>query len=195
MKLSPAGFRMMKPTPVAFSFVRITWVVSTAPRRALDDAGAETRLVSPKQSRVKAWDFTQWGETFYVDTPLGQARPEDFDALLLPGGVINPDNLRVLPEAVAFVKAFFDSGKPVASICHGPWTVIGAGAARGRRVTSWPSLKTDLENAGATWVDEGVVVDQGLVTSRSPADIHAFNSAVITLFAGTRATSPEKAPG
>ncbi|SFB63691.1 protease I [Rhizobium sp. NFR07] len=161
-------------------------VEMTEPRKALDEAGAETRLVSPKDGQVKAWDFTDWGETFPVDVLLESARPEAFDALLLPGGVINPDNLRTLPEAVAFVRAFFDAGKPVASICHGPWTIIEAGAARGRRLTSWPSLRTDLRNAGAEWVDQEVVVDQGLVTSRKPDDIPAFNREVINLFASTR---------
>lgn len=158
----------------------------TDPRKALDEAGAETRLVSPKDGQVKAWNFTDWGETFPVDVLLESAQPEAFDALLLPGGVINPDNLRTLPEAAAFVKAFFDAGKPVASICHGPWTIIEAGAARGRRLTSWPSLRTDLQNAGAEWVDQEVVVDQGLVTSRKPDDIPAFNREVISLFSSTR---------
>jgi protease I len=165
-------------------------VEMTEPRKALDEAGAETRLVSPKDGQVKAWNFTEWGDTFPVDIPLGSARPEDFDALLLPGGVINPDALRMPPEAVAFAKAFFDAGRPVASICHGPWTIIEAGDARGRRLTSWPSLKTDLVNAGAEWVDQEAVVDRGLVTSRKPDDIPAFNAAVIELFAsaGGRAT-------
>ena len=157
-------------------------VEMTKPRKALDEAGAETQLVSPKNGQVKAWNFIEWGDSFPVDMPLDSVGPEDFDALLLPGGVINPDKLRTLPEAVAFVKAFFDAGKPVASICHGPWTIIEAGAARGRRLTSWPSLKTDLENAGAEWVDQQVVVDQGLVTSRKPDDITAFNQEVIKLF-------------
>ena len=164
-------------------------VEMTEPRKALDEAGAETWLVSPKDGQVKAWKFTEWGDTFPVDTHLDSARPEDFDAILLPGGVINPDQLRALPEAVAFVKAFFDTGKPVASICHGPWTIIEAGAARGRRLTSWPSLQTDLKNAGAEWVDQEVVVDQGLVTSRKPDDIPAFNPEVISLFAGARGRS------
>lgn len=164
-------------------------VEMTEPRKALHEAGAETRLASPKDGQVKAWNFTEWGDTFPVDMPLDSARPEDFDALLLPGGVINPDKLRTLLEAVAFVKAFFDAGKPVASICHGPWTIIEAGAARGRRLTSWPSLKTDLKNAGAEWVDQQVVVDQGLVTSRKPDDIPAFNAEVIRLFASARGQS------
>ncbi len=168
-------------------------VEMTEPRKALDEAGAETRLVSPKDGQVKAWKFTEWGDTFPVDMPLDSARPDDFDALLLPGGVINPDKLRTIPEAVAFAKAFFDAGKPVASICHGPWTIIEAGAARGRRLTSWPSLKTDLRNAGAEWVDQEVVVDQGLVTSRKPDDIPAFNPEVIKLFASARGQSRQAA--
>lgn len=167
-------------------------VEMTEPRQALDQAGAQTQIVSPKDGQVKAWKFTEWGDTFPVDVPLDNARPDDFDALLLPGGVINPDQLRTVPQAVAFARAFFDTGKPVASICHGPWTIIEAGAARGRRLTSWPSLKTDLQNAGAEWVDEAVVVDQGLVTSRSPDDIQAaFNPTIIEQFA--RARSPEVA--
>ena len=168
-------------------------VEMTEPRKALDEAGAETRLVSPRDGQVKAWKLTEWGDAFPVDAPLSSARPEDFDALLLPGGVINPDKLRTLPEAVAFAKAFFEAGKPVASICHGPWTIIEAGAARGRRLTSWPSLQTDLVNAGAEWVDQEVVVDQGLVTSRKPDDIPAFNREVIKLFASARGQSRQAA--
>jgi protease I len=152
------------------------------PRQALDEAGADTRVVSPKDQRVRGWNFTDWGDEVAVDVPLDQARPQDFDAFLLPGGVMIPDTLRMLPDAVAFVQAFFDAGKPVASICHGPWTVIEAGAARGRRVTSWPSLKTDLRNAGAEWVDQEAVTDRGLATSRKPEDIPVFNRATIELF-------------
>lgn len=153
------------------------------PRKALDQAGAETRIVSPKGDRVRGWDFTDWGQELPVDVTLDSAEPDDFDALLLPGGVFNPDSLRMQPKAVAFVKAFFDAGKPVASICHGPWTVIEAGSALGRRIASWPSLKTDLHNAGGEWVDQEVVVDGNLVTSRKPDDIPAFNRAMIDLFA------------
>jgi deglycase len=153
------------------------------PRKALDQAGAETRIVSPKDERVRGWNFTDWGDELPVDVRLDGAKPDDFDALLLPGGVFNPDALRMQPKAVAFVKAFFDAGKPVASICHGPWTIIEAGAAQGRRIASWPSLKTDLRNAGAEWVDQEVVVDGNLVTSRNPDDIPAFNRAMIDLFA------------
>jgi protease I len=152
------------------------------PRRALDQAGAETRVVSPKPDRVRGWNLTDWGEELPVDVPLDRARPDDFEALLLPGGVINPDTLRMIPAAVAFAKAFFDADKPVAAICHGPWTIIETGAARGRRIASWPSLKTDLRNAGAEWVDEPVVVDGHLVSSRKPDDIPAFNREMIALF-------------
>jgi protease I len=156
----------------------------TEPRTVLDAVGAETRVVSPKHGKVRAWKFSDWGIELPVDVNLGQAQPDEFDALLLPGGVMNPDSLRIDMTAVAFVKAFFEAHKPVAAICHGPWTVIEAGAALGRRMTSWPSLRTDLTNAGADWVDEEVVVDKGLVTSRKPDDIPAFNRATIAQFAG-----------
>jgi protease I len=156
------------------------------PRKALNQVGAETSVVSPKSDKVRGWNVTDWGDELRVDVPLAKASPEDFDALLLPGGVMNPDTLRMMPEPVAFVKAFFDAGKPVAVICHGPWTVIEAGAARGRRIASWPSLKTDLRNAGAEWVDREVVVDQNLVSSRKPDDIPAFNREMIELFSRAR---------
>jgi len=154
----------------------------TEPRKALDEAGAETKIVSPQIDRVRGWKSSDWGDELPVDVPLDGARPEDFDALLLPGGVMNPDSLRINPKAVTFVKTFFDVGKPVAAICHGPWTVLEAGHAKGRRVTSWPSLKTDLRNAGAEWVDQEVVVDGKLITSRKPDDIPAFNGAMIEVF-------------
>ncbi len=153
-----------------------------APRAALDQAGATTSIVSPKSGPIRSWKFGQWGEEFPVDETLDQAQPDKFDALLLPGGVINPDKLRMEPKAVAFAKAFFDSKKPVAAICHGPWTIIETGAARGRRIASWPSLKTDLRNAGAEWVDQEVVVDRNLVSSRKPDDIPAFNREILKLF-------------
>jgi deglycase len=152
------------------------------PRQALTQAGAKTSIVSPKNQQVRGWNFTEWGEEFPVDVALDRADPDDFDALLLPGGVMNPDTLRMLPKAVAFAKAFFDSSKPVAVICHGPWTVIEAGAAKGRRIASWPSLKTDLRNAGAEWVDQEVVTDGNIVSSRKPDDIPAFNRGMIELF-------------
>ena len=157
------------------------------PREALDAAGATTRVVSPKSGRVRGWNHAEWGQEVAVDVPLEQARADDYGALLLPGGVMNPDKLRMNPKAVAFVKAFFDAGKPVAAICHGPWTVIESGNAKGRRMTSWPSLQTDLRNAGATWTDEEVVVDGNLVTSRNPDDIPAFNREMLRLFASARA--------
>lgn len=154
----------------------------TEPRKALDQAGAKTSIVSPKEGKVRGWKFTEWGDELPVDVGLDKARPGDFDALLLPGGVISPDKLRMIPKAVEFVKAFFDARKPVAAICHGPWNVIEAGAARGRKIASWPSLKTDLRNAGAEWKDEEVVVDGNLISSRKPDDIPAFNREVIKLF-------------
>jgi len=157
-------------------------VEMTKPRQALMEAGAEARVVSPKGPRVRSWRSTAWGEDFPVDVPLNETQARDFQALVLPGGVMNPDKLRMDPKAVAFVKAFFDEQKPVAVICHGPWTVIEAGAAKGRRITSWPSLKTDLVNAGAKWVDEEVVVDGNLVSSRKPDDLPAFNREMIKLF-------------
>ncbi len=163
------------------------YVELVRPRKALDDAGAQTRVVSPKTDRVRGWNFTDWGDDVPVDVPLDRAGSADFDALLLSGGVINPDSLRIQPKAVSFVKSFFDAGKPVAAICHGPWTIINADAARGRRMTSWPSLEVDLRNAGAQWVDEEAVTDQGLVTSRKPDDIPAFNQAMIDLFSRAQA--------
>jgi len=155
----------------------------TEPRDALDEAGAQTQIVSPVEGQVKGWRHTEWGDSFKVDLPLQNARPEEFDALLLPGGVMNPDKLRMNPQAVQFVKAFFDARKPVAAICHGPWTLVEADVVRGRTVTSWPSLKTDIRNAGGHWVDQEVVTDNGLVTSRKPDDIPAFNRKMVEEFA------------
>jgi protease I len=152
------------------------------PRKALDEAGATTQVVSPTGKKIKGWDQKDWGKEVSVDVPLDSANAEEFDALLLPGGVMSPDQLRMNPMAVQFVKQFTDAGKPVAAICHGPWTLVEAGAVRGRTMTSWPSLKTDLNNAGASWVDKEVVNDQGVVTSRRPDDIPAFNREMIRLF-------------
>jgi len=152
------------------------------PRQALIDVGANVSIISPKSSRVRAWAMTEWGKDYPVDLPLDEAQPENFQALVLPGGVMNPDKLRMEPKAVEFVKTFFADNKPVAVICHGPWTVIEAEAAEGKQITSWPSLKTDLENAGAKWVDKEVVVDGNLVSSRKPDDIPAFNREMIKLF-------------
>lgn len=158
----------------------------TEPRAALEQAGATTEIVSPDDGSVRAWNFTEWGDTFPVDVPLRNANPDQYDALLLPGGVMNPDHLRMNSEAVNFVRRFSESGKPIASICHGPWTLIEADAVDGRTVTSYPSLRTDLRNAGAEWVDREVVVDQGLVTSRNPDDLPAFNNKMIEEFSEGR---------
>ncbi len=156
------------------------------PRKALDEAGATTTVVSPNEGKVKGWNHKDWGKEIPVDLPLQSAKADDFDALLLPGGVMNPDQLRMKPEAVQFVKHFADGGKPIAAICHGPWTLLEAGGVGGHTLTSWPSLKTDLKNAGAIWVDKEVVSDRNLVTSRKPDDIPAFNREMIRLFAQER---------
>lgn len=152
------------------------------PRKALEEAGAETRIVSPRSGKVRAWDRTKWSHDYEVQESIDQARVSEFDALLLPGGVMNPDHLRMNSKAVSFVKEFFAANKPVAAICHGPWMVIEADAALGRSIASWPSLRTDLTNAGAQWKDEEVVVDGNLVSSRKPDDIPAFNREMIKLF-------------
>ncbi len=152
------------------------------PRKALEEAGAKTEVVSPKDGEIKGWNLTEWGDSVRVDTPLKSADPSNYDALLLPGGVMNPDKLRTDPAAVQFAKAFFDAHKPVAAICHGPWLLVEADVVKGRRLTSWPSLQTDIRNAGGQWTDQEVVTDQGLVTSRKPADIPAFNKKMIEEF-------------
>jgi protease I len=146
----------------------------TEPVAALRQVGAEVRIVAPKDGAIQGWRHHDKGDTVPVDVNVSRADPESFDGLVLPGGVINPDALRLVPEAIDFVRAFVRSGKPIAAICHGPWTLIDAGGVAGRRMTSWPSLRTDLTNAGAHWVDEPVVTDRGLVTSRRPDDLPAF---------------------
>ena len=153
------------------------------PKLALEEAGAKSQVVSPGEKKIKGWNHKDWGEEVSVDVPLKSADVSNYDALLLPGGVMNPDQLRMNPDAVRFVKAFFDERKPVAAICHGPWMLVETGAVHGRTVTSWPSLKTDIRNAGGTWVDEEVTVGNGVVTSRKPDDIPAFNREMIALFA------------
>jgi protease I len=158
-------------------------VEMTNPRAAFDEAGATTSLVSPEHESVAAFEHHDRSKRYTVDVILDDADANDFDALLLPGGVINPDTLRTLPNAVAFVKSFFDAGKPVAAICHGPWTLVEAGVVSGRTLTSWPSLRTDIANAGGSWVDREVVVDGNLVTSRKPDDLPQFNERAIALFA------------
>jgi protease I len=153
------------------------------PKKALEDAGAEVIVVSLKSGEIKGWNHTDWGYSIAVDMTVKQASAENFDALQLPGGVMNPDKLRMDEDAVNFVYSFFDAGKPVAAICHAPWTLVEAGVVNGKTLTSWASLRTDIENAGGNWVDEEVVVDNGLVTSRKPDDIPAFNRKMIEEFA------------
>jgi protease I len=153
------------------------------PKRALEQAGAEVHVVSPQSGEVKSWQHTGWGQAVRVDRGLDAAKAGEYDGLLLPGGVMNPDHLRMNDKAVSFVRDFVAANKPIAAICHGPWTLIEAGGVKGRRVTSWPSLKTDLTNAGASWSDQEVVVDRGLVTSRKPDDLPAFNRKMIEEFA------------
>jgi protease I len=149
------------------------------PRDALRAAGATTHIVSPESGTIKGWKKKDWGDTVEVDRTLAQADVDDYDALVIPGGQINPDLLRADDDAVRFVRAFFDAGKPIGAICHGPWLLVEAGFARGLRLTSYPSIRTDMVNAGARWVDEEVVVDHGVVTSRRPADLPAFNAKLI----------------
>ena len=151
----------------------------TEPKQALEQAGAQVAIVSPADGKVRGWQHTDWGDSFEVDQSLEFAGEGEYDALVLPGGVMNPDRLRRNDRALGFVRAFVDHGKPVAAICHGGWTLIDAGVVEGRRMTSYPSIRTDLVNAGAEWVDEEVVVDDGLITSRNPNDLPAFNAALI----------------
>lgn len=153
------------------------------PRKALETAGAKVSLVSPAKGKVKGWKHTEWGDEFRVDVQLDQANPQDYQALMLPGGVMNPDRLRLSPKAIQFIKHFHENNKPIAAICHAPWSLINAEAVKNRKVTSWPSIKTDLINAGAIWFDEQVVKDGKLITSRKPDDIPAFNLAMLDLFA------------
>jgi protease I len=158
----------------------------THPLQALREAGATVSVVSPKGPNVKAWNQTDWSIEVPVDQELSKASVGDYDALVVPGGVINPDKMRLLPEAVSFVKSFFDADKPVFAICHGPQLLIEAEVLKGRKLTSWPSLKTDLKNAGAHWVDKEVVVDGKLVTSRKPEDLPAFIAKAVEMLQATR---------
>jgi protease I len=165
------------------------------PKKALEAAGARADVVSLNQGQIRGWRHTDWGNSVAVDVPIERANSDEYDGLVLPGGVINPDKLRMDPEAVDFVRAFVAAGKPIAAICHGPWTLINAGGVRGRKMTSWPSLQVDLENAGAHWIDQPVVVDQGLVTSRKPDDLPAFNRKMVEEFAeGRHPRRKESAP-
>jgi len=156
----------------------------TEPKRMLEEAGATVDVIAPDNAKeIKGWNVSDWGDKVKVDRSLDQAKPDDYQALLLPGGVMNPDKLRAKQEAVSFVRAFGEANKPIAAICHGPWTLIDAGQVKGHTMTSWPSLKKDLENAGARWEDREVVRDGNLVTSRKPDDIPAFGKAFIELLA------------
>jgi protease I len=156
------------------------------PKKALEDAGAKVDVIAPqsgiKGGKIRAWDMTDWGDDIEVDVVLSDANSGDYDALHLPGGVMNPDYLRMEPAVVEFIQSFVREHKPIAAICHAPWTLIEADAVRGHTMTSWPSLKTDLRNAGAEWVDREVVQDNGLVTSRKPDDLPAYNREMIDLF-------------
>jgi len=160
------------------------------PARAVRDAGAEADLIAPADEPVQAFNHLDKGDTFEPDRIVADADPADYDGLVLPGGVANPDQLRTKSQAVEFVRSFFDAGKPVAAICHAPWTLIEADVVRDRKLTSWPSLQTDLRNAGAEWVDEEVCVDDNLVTSRKPDDLDAFNSKLVEALAGRRVPAP-----
>ena len=157
-------------------------VEMTKPREALEEAGADTKIISLKSGKIQGMHHADKGDKFDVDLTLDEARPEEFDALMIPGGLMNPDALRSSDEALEFTRHFFREGKPVAAICHGPWVLIDAGVVRGRVLTSWPAIKTDVKNAGGKWVNEEVVVDNGLVTSRKPDDIPAFNEKMIEEF-------------
>jgi len=154
----------------------------TEPRKALEEAGATVHVISLKTGQIRGMNHNDPGPAIKVDKIVSEVKAEDYDDLVLPGGVANPDKMRTHPEAVQFVKSFFDSGKPVAAICHGPWMLIEAGAVKGRTLTSWPSLRTDIANAGGHWVDKDVVSDRGLITSRNPNDIPAFNKVILETF-------------
>ena len=160
----------------------------TSPREALEDAGAKTEIVSLEPGEVQTFDHLDKAAKFDVDRTVAEAAVSDYDALVLPGGVANPDELRGDDDAVSFVRGFVDQGKPIGVICHGPWTLVEANVLRGREITSWPSLRTDITNAGAIWVDQEVVNDRGIISSRNPDDLPAFNQAIVEEFA--RAAAP-----
>jgi protease I len=166
----------------------------TEPWKAVKDEGAETELISLEEGEIQGFNHYDKGDMFKVDKTVEEARADDYDALVIPGGVGNPDTLRTNENAVEFARRFFEQGKPVGVICHGPWMLVESGVVRGRKVTSWPSLQTDIRNAGGNWVDEEVVVDNGLVTSRKPDDLPAFNKKIVEEFAeGRHAEQAQKA--
>ena len=168
----------------------------TEPWKAVRDEGAQVELISLEEGKIQGFNHYDKADTFGVDRTAEEANAADYDALVIPGGVGNPDTLRADENAVAFVRDFFEQGKPVGAICHGPWLLVEAGVVRGRKVTSWPSLQTDIRNAGGEWVDEEVVVDQGLVTSRKPDDLPAFNKKIVEEFCeGRHEEQAEKAQG
>ncbi|MGA2113906.1 MAG: type 1 glutamine amidotransferase domain-containing protein [Bryobacteraceae bacterium] len=178
MSKALAGYRIAILATDGFEQVEMT-----EPRKALEEAGAEVDLIALEKNEVQGMNHDEKGNKFPVDAKLGSVSPSQYQALLLPGGVANPDRLRTDAQAVRFVKAFAEAGKPIAAICHGPWMLVEADIVRGRKLTSWPSLKTDIRNAGGAWQDSEVVVDRGLVTSRKPADIPAFNRTLIEVLA------------
>ena len=166
----------------------------TEPKKALEQAGATVHVISPKPGQIRGWKSTDWGDNTTVDKVLGEVKPADYDGLVLPGGQINPDKLRIEPKAVAFVSDFFYSGKPIGAICHGPWMLVEANVLKHRTLTSWPSIRTDIRNAGGHWVDEEVVTDQNLTTSRKPEDLPAFNERLVREISKAKSidSKPEK---
>jgi protease I len=163
----------------------------TEPKKALEAAGATVDVISPRPGQIKGWKVTDWGEATKVDKTLDEANVADYDGLVLPGGQINPDKLRIEPKAVAFVRDFFYTGKPIGAICHGPWLLVEADVLKKRTLTSWPSVRTDIRNAGGHWVDEEVVTDQNLTTSRKPDDLPAFHDRLIREISQQKAISPK----
>jgi protease I len=174
----------LKGRKVAFIATEgVEQVELTEPWKAVEEAGGKPELISIEPGKVQAWKHFDKGESFLVDKTIEEVSPADYDALVLPGGVANPDQLRTDENVVSFIREFFESGKPIGVICHGPWTLVEAGVVRGKKMTSWPSLQTDLRNAGAEWVDEECVVDEGIVSSRKPDDLPAFCKKIVEEFA------------